>query len=41
MKVTAQEEYGFRCILQIAQAEPNRNLSCAEIARAELFSRSV
>ena len=38
MKVTAQEEYGFRCILRIAQAEPNRNLSCSEIARAERIS---
>ena len=38
MKVTAQEEYGFRCILQIAQAEPNRHVSCAEIARAERIS---
>lgn len=38
MKVTAQEEYGFRCILQIAQAEPNRHISCAEIARAERIS---
>lgn len=38
MKVTAQEEYGFRCILKIAQAEPNRHLPCAEIARAERIS---
>ena len=38
MKVTAQEEYGFRCILQIAQAEPNTHLSCSEIARAERIS---
>jgi len=38
MKVTAQEEYGFRCILQIAQAEANRYISCAEIARSERIS---
>lgn len=38
MKVTALEEYGFRCILQIAQAKPDRHLSCAEIARAERIS---
>lgn len=38
MKVTALEEYGLRCILQLAQADRNRPLSCTEIARGERIS---
>ena len=34
MKLTAQEEYGLRCLLQIA-GEPSRFLTIAEIARRE------
>jgi len=37
MKLTAQEEYGLRCLLQIA-SEPNRFLTIPEIARREALS---
>lgn len=37
MKLTAQEEYGLRCLLQIA-AEPSRFLTIPEIARREALS---
>ena len=38
MKITAQEEYGLRCLLQIAQAKPGQSLSIADIAAAEGLS---
>lgn len=38
MKVTALEEYGFRCMLQLAQVERNKPLSCTEIAQGEGIS---
>ncbi|MCS7168704.1 MAG: Rrf2 family transcriptional regulator [Gemmatales bacterium] len=37
MKITAQEEYGLRCILQLAAA-PDHALTIAEIAAAEGLS---
>lgn len=37
MKLTSQEEYGLRCLLQIA-AEPERFLTIPEIARREALS---
>lgn len=38
MKITAQEEYGLRCLLQLAQAEPKRGLPVKEIALREGLS---
>lgn len=38
MKITAQEEYGLRCLLQIARSEPDTSLSIAEIADKEGIS---
>ena len=38
MKITAQEEYGLRCILQLASAPPGEPLAGAEIARREGLS---
>lgn len=38
MRITAQEEYGLRCILQLASAPPGEPLSGAEIARREGLS---
>jgi len=36
MKVTAQEEYGLRCLIQLAQARSeNRSLTIGEIASSE------
>src|SRR5258708_37816530 len=35
MRITAKEEYGLRCILQLASAPPGEPLSAAEIARRE------
>ena len=37
MKISAQEEYGLRCLLKLAQAE-NQSLSLPEIAAAEGLS---
>ena len=38
MKITAQEEYGVRCLLQLARAGAGRSLSITEIAAAEGLS---
>ena len=38
MKITAQEEYGLRCILRLAAASPREPLTGAEIARREGLS---
>ena len=38
MKITAQEEYGVRCLLQIGGRGPETNLTIPEIARAEGLS---
>ncbi len=38
MRITAQEEYGLRCILQLASAPPGEPLTGAEIARREGLS---
>ena len=35
MKITAQEEYGLRCLLRLARAEDDRPLTIPEIAAAE------
>jgi Rrf2 family protein len=38
MKITAQEEYGLRCILQLAAQPPGEQLTVGEIARREGLS---
>ena len=38
MKITAQEEYGVRCLLQIGRRGPEASLTIPEIARAEGLS---
>lgn len=38
MKISAQEEYGIRCLLQLGRAQGG-SLTIAEIARAESLSR--
>lgn len=38
MKVTAREEYGFRCMVQLARAGPGRRVACRSIARGEGLS---
>lgn len=38
MKITAQEEYGLRCLLQLAQAKAEEGLTVGEIARREGLS---
>lgn len=38
MKITAQEEYGLRCLLQLARVGQGGSLSIAEIAAAEGLS---
>lgn len=38
MKVTAQEEYGLRCLMQLATSSPLRPLTIAEIAEREGLS---
>ena len=35
MKITAQEEYGLRCILQLAAAPQGEPFTVAQIARRE------
>ncbi len=35
MKLTAQEEYGLRCVLQVARAAPTDSITIAEIAERE------
>jgi Rrf2 family protein len=38
MKITSQEEYGLRCLLRLAGAEPGHSLTIPEIADAEGLS---
>lgn len=38
MKITAQEEYGLRCLLRLAKAEDGQSLTIPEIATAEGLS---
>lgn len=38
MKITAQEEYGLRCLLRLAQQPPGEPLTIPEIAAAERLS---
>jgi Rrf2 family protein len=38
MKISAQEEYGLRCLLQIARADERQSLTIPEIAAAEGLS---
>jgi Rrf2 family protein len=38
MKLSAQEEYGLRCLLQVARYDPTGSLTIPEIARMEGLS---
>jgi Rrf2 family protein len=38
MKISAQEEYGLRCLMQLAKADGGESLSISEIAEAEGLS---
>ena len=38
MKLSAQEEYGLRCLLRVAAAGDSRSLTISEIGRAEALS---
>ncbi len=38
MKITAQEEYGLRCLLRLARAGEGQALTIPEIAEAEKLS---
>lgn len=38
MKITSQEEYGLRCLLQLSQADPEHGLTVKEIAGREGLS---
>jgi Rrf2 family protein len=38
MKITAQEEYGLRCMLQLARIGPGESLTLADIAEREALS---
>jgi Rrf2 family protein len=38
MKISAQEEYGLRCLLRLAQAEQGQSLTLPEVAAAEGLS---
>lgn len=38
MKITSQEEYGLRCLLQLAQTEERQSLTIPEVAAAEGLS---
>src|SRR4051794_25568289 len=38
MKITAQEEYGLRCLLKVAQTPAGESLTLQEIASAEGLS---
>jgi Rrf2 family protein len=38
MKITAQEEYGLRCLLRLARADRDQSLTIPEIASAEGLS---
>ena len=39
MKITAQEEYGLRCLLRLARAESGHSLTIPEIAASENLSQ--
>lgn len=39
MKISAQEEYGIRCLLQLGRRGPGTSLTIPEIARAEGLSK--
>ncbi len=38
MKITSQEEYGLRCLLQLSQANPEQGMTVKEIAGREGLS---
>ena len=38
MKISAQEEYGLRCLMRLAQAEEGHSLTLPEVAAAEGLS---
>jgi Rrf2 family protein len=38
MKLSAQEEYGLRCLLRVASAQEGESLTISEIGRAEALS---
>lgn len=38
MKITALEEYGLRCLLQVARVEPQKGITISEISRKEGLS---
>jgi Rrf2 family protein len=38
MKLSAQEEYGLRCLIHMARLDPHQSLSIPEISRAEGLS---
>ena len=38
MKITAQEEYGLRCLMQLVQADPQQGLTVKEVAGREGLS---
>ncbi len=38
MKITAQEEYGLRCLMQLARVDEEKGLTVKEIARKEGIS---
>jgi Rrf2 family protein len=38
MKLSAQEEYGLRCLLTLARAQPGESLTIPQIAEAERIS---
>ncbi len=39
MKITAQEEYGIRCLLQLGRKGPGGSVTIPEISRAERISK--
>lgn len=39
MKITAQEEYGIRCLLQLGRVEDGASLTIPEISKAEGISK--
>jgi Rrf2 family iron-sulfur cluster assembly transcriptional regulator len=40
MKISAQEEYGLRCLVQLASANPDESLTLPQIAEREGISQS-
>ena len=38
MKITAQEEYGLRCLMRLAQADEGQSVTIPEIATVEGLS---